>query len=210
MRSDVLLVARPGRGPHIECAGGLAARRTEPEAVHLLSAAATPLGGDVISVRIVVEAGARLRVRSVAASVALPGAGSVVSHSFWDLEVSGELDLDPQPTVVAGGARHHTSTRLRVGGTATARVRESVQIGRTGEDQGFWTSALHADVDGTPLLRHRVELGAGSVADDELGTPLACVSELRYPETGFDSPGTVLELAGGGSLSTWQGQRLGG
>lgn len=210
MRSDVLLVARPGRGPHIECAGGLAARRTEPEAVHLLSAAATPLGGDVISVRIVVEAGARLRVRSVAASVALPGAGSVVSHSFWDLEVSGELDLDPQPTVVAGGARHHTSTRLRVAGTATARVRESVQIGRTGEDQGFWTSALHADVDGTPLLRHRVELGAGSVADDELGTPLACVSELRYPETGFDSPGTVLQLAGGGSLSTWQGQRLGG
>ncbi len=210
MRSDVLLVARPGRGPHIECAGGLAARRTEPDAVHLLSAAATPLGGDVISVRIVVEAGARLRVRSVAASVALPGAGSVVSHSFWDLEVSGELDLDPQPTVVAGGARHHTSTRLRVGGTATARVRESVQIGRTGEDQGFWTSALHADVDGTPLLRHRVELGAGSVADDELGAPLACVSELRYPETGFDSPGTVLELAGGGSLSTWQGQRLGG
>ncbi|WNG79735.1 urease accessory protein UreD [Mycobacterium sp. ITM-2016-00316] len=210
MRSDVLLVARPGRGPHIECAGGLAARRTEPDAVHLLSAAATPLGGDVISVRIVVEAGARLRVRSVAASVALPGAGSVVSHSFWDLEVAGELDLDPQPTVVAGGARHHTSTRLRVGGTATARVRESVQIGRTGEDQGFWTSALHADADGTPLLRHRVELGAGSVADDELGTPLACVSELRYPETGFDSPGTVLELAGGGSLSTWQGQRLGG
>ncbi len=210
MRSDVLLVARPGRGPHIECAGGLAARRTESDAVHLLSAAATPLGGDVISVRIVVEAGARLRVRSVAASVALPGAGSVVSHSFWDLEVSGELDLDPQPTVVAGGARHHTSTRLRVGETATARVRESVQIGRTGEDQGFWTSALHADVDGTPLLRHRVELGAGSVADDELGTPLACVSELRYPETGFDSPGTVLELAGGGSLSTWQGQRLGG
>lgn len=210
MRSDVLLVARPGRGPHIECAGGLAARRTESDVVHLLSAAATPLGGDVISVRIVVEAGARLRVRSVAASVVLPGAGSVVSHSFWDLEVTGELDLDPQPTVIAGGARHHTSTRLQVGEAATARVRESVQIGRTGEDQGFWTSALHADVGGTPLLRHRVELGAGSVADDELGTPLACVSELRYPQTTFDSAGTVLELAGGGSLSTWQGRRLGG
>ena len=210
MRSDVLLVARPGRGPHIECAGGLAARRTESDVVHLLSAAATPLGGDVISVRIVVEARARLRVRSVAASVVLPGAGSVVSHSFWDLEVTGELDLDPQPTVIAGGARHHTSTRLQVGEAATARVRESVQIGRTGEDQGFWTSALHADVGGTPLLRHRVELGAGSVADDELGTPLACVSELRYPQTTFDSAGTVLELAGGGSLSTWQGRRLGG
>lgn len=210
MRSDVLLVARPGRGPHIECAGALAARRTEPDVVHLLSAAATPLGGDVISVRIIVEAGARLRVRSAAASVVLPGAASLLSHSSWDLEVAGELDLDPQPTVVAGGARHHTSTRLRVAEAATARVRESVQIGRIGEDQGFWSSALHADIGGSPLLRHRIELGGGSVADDVLGTPKACVSELRYPATGFDSAGTVLELAGGGSLSTWQGQRLGG
>lgn len=210
MRSDVLLVARPGRGPHIECSGGLAARRTDPDTVHLLSAAATPLGGDVISVRIIVEAGARLRVRSAAASVVLPGAASLLSQSCWELEVAGELDLAPQPTIIAGGARHHTSTRLRVGEAGTARVRESVQIGRTGEDHGFWTSALHADAGRTPLLRHRVELGAGSVADDELGAPKACVSELRYPEPEFGSTGTVLALAGGGSLSTWQGQRLSG
>lgn len=210
MRSDVLLVARPGRGPRIECTGGLAARRTESDTVHLLSAAATPLGGDVISVRIIVEAGARLRVRTVAATLVLPGAGCTESHSTWDLEVDGELDVDPQPTVVAADARHHTSTRVRVGESGAARVRESVQIGRTGEHQGFWTSALHADVAGRPLLRHRVELGAGSVADDELGRPMACISELRYPETTFDGAGTLLELAGGGSLSTWQGQRLGG
>jgi urease accessory protein len=31
--------------------------------VHLVSAAATPLGGDAINIRVVVEAGARLRVR---------------------------------------------------------------------------------------------------------------------------------------------------
>lgn len=210
MRSEVLLVARPGRGPHIECVGGLAARCTGPDTVHLLSAAATPLGGDVISVRIIVEAGAQLRLRTVAASLVLPGAGSVESHSAWELEVAGRLDFDPQPTVIAGGARHHSTTRLCIGESAVTRVRESVQIGRTGEDQGFWTSALHADLTGRPLLRHRVELGAGAVADDELGTPRACISELRYPDTDFDSAGTVLELAGGGSLSTWQGQRLGG
>jgi urease accessory protein len=209
MRSDVLLVARPGRGPHIECAGGLAARRTESDTVHLLSAAATPLGGDVISVRIIVEAGARLRVRSAAATLALPGASCRESHSCWALEVDGELDVDPQPTVVAADARHHTRTRIQVGESGTARVRESAQIGRTGEHQGFWTSALRADVAGRPLLRHRFELGTGSVADDELGTPMACVSELRYPETTFAGAGTLLELAGGGSLSTWQGQRLG-
>jgi urease accessory protein len=58
------------------------------------------------------------------------------------------------------------------------------------------------------LLRHRIELGNGSVADDEVGTPLACISELRYPEAAFDAAGTLLELASGGGLATWQGERL--
>ena len=88
------------------------------------------------------------------------------------------------------------------------RLRERVQIGRTNERQGFWSGAVHADVDGAPLLRHRVELGAGSVTDDELGAPRACVSELRYPTTAFDAAGTLLELAAGGGLATWQGERL--
>jgi urease accessory protein len=53
-----------------------------------------------------------------------------------------------------------------------------------------------------------VELGTGSVTDDVLGTPLACVSELRYPEPIFDTTGTLLALAAGGCLATWQGERL--
>ena len=87
-------------------------------------------------------------------------------------------------------------------------MRERVQIGRSDERQGFWSGSLHADIDGAPLLRHRVELGRGSVADDELGAPLACVSELRYPEATSTPQGTLLTLAGGGSLATWQGDRL--
>ncbi|MCW2520000.1 MAG: Urease accessory protein UreD [Mycobacterium sp.] len=208
MISDVLIVASPGRAPRIECAGGVAGRRTDTDTVHLVSAAATPLGGDTIRVRVVVEPGAVLRVRSAAATMAMPGNVTMESRASWDLEVEGLLDLDPQPTIVAGAARHVTSTRLIVGDHGSVRLRERVQIGRSHERRGFWTGALHADVDGTPLLRHRVELGTGSVADDELGTPLACVSELRYPQTAFDAVGTMLELAAGGCLATWQGERL--
>lgn len=208
MRSDVLIVASPGRGPRIECAGGLAARRTQPDTVHLVSAAATPLGGDAIHVRVVVEPGARLRVRSAAATVTLPGPLTAESHVSWALEVAGELDLDPQPTVVAAASRHHTSTRLQLAAGARVRLRERVQIGRTGERQGFWSGTLYADADGTPLLRHRVELGHGAVADDELGAPLACVSELHYPDAHGDTEGLPLALAGGGCLATWQGERL--
>ena len=208
MRSDVLIVACPDRRPRIECAGGLAARNTERDTVHLVSAAATPLGGDSLDMRVVVEPGARLLVRTVAATVTLPGATTLESHAFWTLEVAGDLDVDPQPTVVAAASRHFTSTRLELTGSGRVRLRERIQIGRSDERQGFWSGALHVDVDGSPLLRHRIELGNGSVADDELGTPLACVSELHYPESEVDTAGVLLALAGGGCLSTWQGQRL--
>lgn len=208
MRSDVVLVARPGRRPHIECAGGLAARHTEADTVHLVSAAATPLGGDKLHIRVVVEPGARLRVRTVAATVTLPGPSTVESHAVWDLEVAGDLDLDPEPTVVAAASRHITATRLRLTGSGRARLRERVQIGRSGEREGFWSGSLHADVDGSPLLRHRVELGSGSVTDDVLGAPMACISELHYPQGSADTAGLPLALAGGGCLSTWQGERL--
>ena len=208
LRSEVVIVASPDRRPRIQCSGGLAARRTEPDTVHLVSAAATPLGGDAIHVRLVVEPGARLRLRSAAATVTLPGSATLESHGIWTLEVAGDLDVDPQPTVVAANARHFTTTRLQLTNSGRVRLRERIQIGRSNERQGFWSGSLHADVDGSPLLRHRIELGNGSVADDELGTPLACVSELHYPDSDVDTAGVALILAGGGCLSTWQGQRL--
>ncbi len=208
MHSDVLIVARPDRGPWIECAGGLAARTTEPDTVHLVSTAATPLGGDTIAVRVIVERGARLRLRSAAATVTLPGRSTAESTAHWHLEVAGDLDVDTQPTVVAGGSKHATSTRLSIDGPGRVRLRERVQVGRTDERQGFWWGSLHADVDGEALLRHRIELGGESATHDILGTPLASVSELRYPDIAVDVLGTVLELADGGSLATWQGERL--
>jgi urease accessory protein len=208
MRSDVLVVAHRGRRPRIESSGGIAARETEPDTVHLVSAAATPLGGDSICVRIVVEPGALLRVRTAAATMTLPGPTTHESHANWLLEVAGELDLDPQPTVVAAASRHITSTRLAVDGSGRVKLRERIQIGRTDERQGFWSGSLHADVDGTALLRHRIELGRGSVADDQLAAPMACISELHYPQTEVDTAGMTLALARGGCLSTWQGERL--
>lgn len=208
MRSDVVIVASTDRQPRIQCSGGIAARRTEPDTVHLVSTAATPLGGDAICVRVVVEPGARLRLRSAAATVTLPGSATLESHAIWTLEVAGDLDVDPQPTVVAANARHFTTTRLELTDSGRVRLRERIQIGRTDERQGFWSGSLHADVDGVPLLRHRIELGSGSVTDDELGAPLACISELHYPDSDVDTAGIPLALAGGGCLSTWQGQRL--
>jgi len=208
MRSDVLVVATRDRLPRIECRGAIQGRRSFAHTVHLVSSAATPLGGDTIHIRLVVEPDAQLRLRSAAATVVLPGRTTDVSQTYWECVVAGYLDVDLEPTVVAGNSRHLSAIRVDLSGAGHLRWRERVQIGRCGERQGFWSGSIHADVDGSPMLRHRVELGAGSLADDVLDAPLACVSELRYPDPAFDAAGTRLELAGGGCLATWQGPRL--
>jgi urease accessory protein len=212
MRSDVLLIASGNRLPRIECSGGIAARSTAPHTVHLVSAAATPLGGDTIDIRVVVEDGAKLKVRSAAATVVLPGPDSPTSHARWDIDVSGELDIDLEPTIVAAAARHVSTVTLALGDDGRVRFRERVQIGRCDEREGFWSGSLKADRTGRPLLRHRLELGAGSLSDDAIAAPRATVSELRYPTIDFapavQDGSTVLALAGGGTLSTWQADRL--
>jgi urease accessory protein len=215
MHSEVLLVASENRLPRIECRGGaIQARCTAPDTVHLLSAAAIPLGGDTIDIRVVVERGGRLRLRSAAATVALPGAATPTSHANWAVDVTGSLDVDLQPTVVAAAARHVSSVAVFLHDEGEIRFRERVQIGRCGERDGFWSGSLRADRDGRPLLRHRVELGAGSLADDTIESPRAATSEFRYPATvsavSVDDGSTVLTLAGGGTLSTWQADRLTG
>ncbi|MCV7413295.1 urease accessory protein UreD [Mycobacterium florentinum] len=213
MHSEVLLVAARNRLPRIRCSGGIQARCTAPDTVYLVSAAATPLGGDTIDIRVVVEASAVLKLRSAAATVALPGAKTLTSHTDWTIEVSGTLDVDLEPTVVAADARHMSTVVLVLHDDGRVRFRERVQIGRCNEREGFWSGSLRADRHDRPLLRHRVELGAGSVADDSIAAPRATISELCYPTTQFTdmpSESTVLALAGGGTLRTWQADRLAG
>ena len=86
---------------------------TTPETVYLVSAAAIPLGGHAVDIRVVVELGARLKVRSAAATVALPGPVTPTSHAWWTVEVAGDLDVDLEPTVVAAAARHLSSFSVR-------------------------------------------------------------------------------------------------
>ncbi len=148
----------------------------------------------------------------LAGDEAVFGGGKVLRESMGQgratRAVGADLDVDPQPTVVAATSRHFTSTRLELTGSGRVRLRERIQIGRSDERQGFWSGSLHADVEGSPLLRHRVELGNGSVADDALATPMACISEFHYPDSDVSTEGVALALAGGGCLSTWQGERL--
>ncbi|MEV0296832.1 urease accessory protein UreD [Nocardia sp. NPDC050710] len=214
MRTELRIVARIAALPEIHASGGLSARRTAPDTVHLIGTAATPLGGDELDIAIVVGPGARLIVRSVAATIALPGAVTPVSLAHWHFEVAtgGDLDFDPEPTIIAGGAEHRAVTTVRLAPDARIRLRERVQIGRTGEDHGGWRGDLIADIGPTPLLRHRLELGHDSATDDAIAAPRALDSELIYPDDRTaETDGlaaTRLPLAAGGTLFTRTGRML--
>lgn len=213
MHSQILVVAHANRLPRIESCGGVAARCTAPDTIYLVSAAATPLGGDTIEVRLIVEPDARLKLRNAAATVVLPGAATRTSHADWQIDLAGDLDIDLEPTIVAADARHIASTVLHLHDDGCVRLRERVQIGRYGEREGFWSGSLRVDRDHRALVRHRVELGIGSLAD-VLFAPRASINELCCPAMRFPAPvdgqTTVLTLAGGGTLSTWQGDQLTG
>ena len=111
MRTCVEIVARAGRAgtvlPVLRSTGQLAVRRTGAATVHLVSTAFGPLGGDEVDIRLVVEHGATLAVRSVAAAVALPARGGrEPSVQRIRATVDGSLDLRLEPTVVAARAHH--------------------------------------------------------------------------------------------------------
>lgn len=217
MRTEVDIVATVDRGVRHRAVGGLGVRVTAPGHVQLIGTAATPLGGDEIVVRIEVEPGAHLRVGSVAATIALPARDRVDSSARWEILVGdgGRLCVDPQPTVVAGGAVHHSDIAVGLASGATLDLHEHVQIGRAAtmtdttladrDRAGTWTGGLRVDTDGEVVLAHRLRLGHGTPA--AAAGHRAASSVFRYPD---DRPGVVhatefaarLQLAGGASLTS--------
>ncbi|MEP9394221.1 urease accessory protein UreD [Gordonia sp. VNQ95] len=192
MRTDVEIIADPARSLRTRCSGALAVRQTGRHAAHLVGAAATPLGGDHIEIVVRVADGASLDLGSVAATIALPAADRADSTSHWHIEVGAgaRLRLDPQPTVIAGGADHRSRIDVIAAGDAIVDVHEHIQIGRSAhrhpdDERGRWRGTLNVDVDGRPILRHGVALGAGSTA--AAAGCHALTSVFRRPDTSPDA-----------------------
>jgi urease accessory protein len=132
----------------------LVLRRTA-SAVYLVGGAAGPIGGDELRLRITVGAGAFLRLRTAAASVALPGLDgheSVLRVSA-SVAAGGRLEYLPEPVVVAAGARHATLVSVTLAAGASLMLRDELLLGRHGEAGGAARTVLRVDYAGWPLLR---------------------------------------------------------
>jgi urease accessory protein len=201
MRTLVEVVARRGPGgrtvlPVVRASGQLAVRRTGPTTVHLVATAFGPLGGDDSTIRLVVEEGARLAVRSVAAAVALPSAvalpapgESPPSVQRVSATVAGVLDLRPEPTVVTARAAHVAELVAELGPEGGLTATEQVLLGRTGEEPGRWTGTTRVERDGRPLLHTTVGLGPGAPAWLAPVAPRAYASTVHV-DTGSGDAGS--------------------
>jgi urease accessory protein len=212
VRTSVEIVARAGPDgrtvlPVVRASGQFAVRRTGACSVHLVATAFGPLGGDDAQVSLVVEEGASLSVRSVAAAVALPSRGDPLSSAQRiRASVAGTLDLRLEPTVVAARAHHLAELTATLTEGAVLTATEQVLLGRTGEEPGRWTGTTRVLRDGRPLLHTTVGLGPGEAAWLPPVAPRAYASTVHIGadadvRTGEDA--VRLPLPGGWVTTAW-------
>ncbi|MHC3474939.1 urease accessory protein UreD [Streptomyces sp. 7R007] len=173
VRATARMLARgDGRGgtalPVLESEGPLALRRTRGSGaearVVLVGAMSGPLGGDRFAVEAQVEQGARLRVGSAAATIALPGQAKGEARYGVRLSVAdgGELRWLPEQLISARGSDLHVATRADLGETARLVLREEQVLGRAGEEPGRLTSRLTVRVGGRTVLDQELACGPGA------------------------------------------------
>jgi urease accessory protein len=148
------------RLPVLRSQAPLVLRRT-PEAVYLVGGSAGPIGGDALDLRIEVRDGAMLRLRTAAATVALPGPDGLESVLTVTATVGpgARLEYLPEPVVIAAGARHVTIIEVTLAEGAYLLLRDELILGRHGEPGGTSRTSLRADYGGRPLLRQSLEVG---------------------------------------------------
>lgn len=184
----------------------LVSRRGTQAHVALVAGGALLVGGDEVAVEIEVEDGCRLTLEDVGGTVAYPSRGTA---SRFDVRIrlgaGARLVWHSHPFVLAQDADVERRTEVELGPGAALCLRETLVLGRSGEQGGTLRSGLRVhERGGMPVLvedllleGHRPRpgiLGDGSVLDSVL------VAGMR--PAGEAPPGvTVLELARPGALA---------
>ncbi|MYS42519.1 urease accessory protein UreD [Streptomyces sp. SID5998] len=123
-----------------------------------------PLGGDRLAVDARVEAGARLRIGSAAATIALPG--QVPGPARYDVRLTvadgGELHWLPEQLISAHGSDLYVTTRADLAPTARLVLREEQVLGRAAEQPGRLTSRLAVRIGGRTVLDQELACGPGA------------------------------------------------
>ncbi|GAA0797891.1 urease accessory protein UreD [Spirilliplanes yamanashiensis] len=132
--------------------------------VHLVGGAAGPLGGDDLRLDVAVGPGAALCLRTVAASIALPGRRGERSQYTVSVTVAagGVLHWLPEPTVAAAACHHAALATVDLEQGASLVWRDELICGRHGEQPGDLTVSTRVRYAGRALLHQTLEIGPGA------------------------------------------------
>lgn len=182
--------------------------------VHLVGGAAGPLGGDRWALDVDLEPGARVCLRSVAASLAQPDPHGRPSAATVRVRAGAGAVLDawPEPIVSVRGSHHTLDVALDVEQGGEVRWVDEVMLGR------------HDEVPGTLVLRQRLTEGGCvrvmselHLGGDARATSFGQNGPFRVVITAvgrFDGPSRVelgdggtraVRCALGGGWATWTG-----
>lgn len=182
--------------------------------IGLIASTALLLGGDRVELRVEVGPGARLWLFEVAGTVAYDGRGRSAS---WRVDVrvaaDAKLIMAAEPFVVAAGADVDRTFALDVDGSATALVRETLVLGRTGEVGGRLRNRTSIGRDGAPLAieDQRLDPAArrlpGVLGDERVVDSLSQIAAGATGPSVFGA--TTFALAeSAGTVTRWIGSEL--
>ncbi len=158
--------------------------------VHFVGGAAGPLGGDELRTDIVVGAHARVLVRSVAASIAQPGAhgGASVARVAARIEAGGILHWRPEPMISVAGSDHRVETTLDACSGADVVWMDEIVLGRHGEAPGRVAARLRLTIDGRVVLDHEVVAGDRPLAGPGVNGPFRVLASAVVVRPGGVPP----------------------
>lgn len=154
--------------PRLALVGGaIAPRLVRTDAtgakVALVATTALLLGGDHVEIDVRVGPGAWLEIVETAGTVAYDAQGELSTWTVRAAVADGGLLLwHGEPFVVSTGANTARSSTFEVGETSTVCLRETVVLGRSGEQGGAVRTRSRAGRAGIPLLVEDLDLADGS------------------------------------------------
>ena len=210
-RAAVATQAGPEGGTRITVlrSDGPLALRDTPGGVHLVGAAAGPVGGDDLELEIDVGPGTTLVLRSAAASLLLPGPHGDASRLRIRARIAagGRLDYCLQPAIAAAGCEHYAAAAVDLEPGGVLRWRDAIVLGRHGEPAGHCVSRLDVSMAGSALYRGELAVGcpdtdrSSAVLDGAgaVGSVLLVDAARAQPPPDVRDGLAILPLAGPGS-----------
>ncbi len=158
MRTEIAVELRDGRHRARIVSGLLRPQLVRAEEDHcrigLLATTALLLGGDEVDLVVTVGPRATLDLFDVAGTVAYHGRGRPAAWRVaFTLAEAAVLHYAGEPFVVADGADVARTMLVDQAGTATAQIRDTLVLGRTGEAGGRLHSHTAVRVDGHEVWR---------------------------------------------------------